>query len=352
MVKQKIFKKGLFWAGILLAQIVLFYFLSYSKTAVGLASALFEKKKYWHQKIFSTVSFPLGDWLYIILIIFLLYLVIQLFSNRTRGKALKKLLIVVNIFYFAYQLFWGLLYFQEPISNRLSDDEINISEAKIIAEKYLNLCIESRKKVREDKNGVFKIYDLNRLEADVIRGQNSIPQKLSDKKPTGLIDLKASLFGKAMSNSGILGYYNPFTAEAQYNSHVPSSTLPFTLAHESGHQLGFAREQEASFAGFLIGKQSDNPDLKYSVELYALKSLLSYIYTEDPGFVKTMIHSYSPGMKRDRLYEKTYTLRHQGWLDSFFAYTNDLFLKSNQQEGSITYSYFTELLIKFERSFK
>jgi len=55
-------------------------------------------------------------------------------------------------------------------------------------------------------------------------------------------------------------------------------------------------------------------------------------------------------MKRDRLAEKKFVKQHEGVLDVFFGYTNDLFLKSNQQDGSITYSYFVDLLVRYERN--
>jgi hypothetical protein len=152
-----------------------------------------------------------------------------------------------------------------------------------------------------------------------------------------------------MSFTGILGYYNPFTAEAQYNSQLPATAIPFTSAHESSHQLGFAREQEANFIGYLVGVGSTNAELRYSTEYFTLKSLLRYIVEEDPDFVKSVQKNYSEGMKRDTAFEKSFVLKHQSWLDDFFGFTNNLFLKSNQQEGSITYSYFIDLLLNYEK---
>ena len=152
-----------------------------------------------------------------------------------------------------------------------------------------------------------------------------------------------------MSYSGILGYYNPFTAEAQFNANLPSTFIPFTLSHESAHQLGFAREQEASFIGYLSGKDSKNVDLKYSTEYFVLKSLLNSLAEKDEVFVKNILKNYSAGMKRDRLAEKEFVKNHEGILDTFFGITNDLFLKTNQQEGSITYSYFVKLLVQYNR---
>ncbi len=129
--------------------------------------------------------------------------------------------------------------------------------------------------------------------------------------------MKPTIFKYVMSFTGILGYYNPFTAEAQYNSELPSTFIPFTTAHESSHQLGFAREQEANFVGYLIGVNSGNTDLKYSTEYFTLKSLLRFISDKDPKFVKSVLDNYSPAMKRDRAYEKNSSLPIRGgWMIS------------------------------------
>ena len=112
--------------------------------------------------------------------------------------------------------------------------------------------------------------------------------------------------------------------------------------------MGFAREQEANFVGYLIGINSNNPELRYSTEYFTLKSLLNSIVSEDEEFVKYVLNKYSDAMKRDRLYEKRFTLKHRGIITEFFGFSNNLFLKSNQQEGSVTYSYFINLLVRYQ----
>ena len=153
-----------------------------------------------------------------------------------------------------------------------------------------------------------------------------------------------------MSYTGILGYYNPFTAEAQYNAELPATYLPFTFAHESAHQLGYAREQEANFIAYLVGKNSGNKELNYSTSYFVLKSLLNSLAEKNPEFVAQIINEYSPAMKRDRNAEKKFVQEHKGLLDTFFGFTNDLFLKTNQQDGSVTYSYFVDLMVRYERN--
>jgi len=256
----------------------------------------------------------------------------------------------VNIFYFGYQVFWGMLYFQTPVLKKLaSQEKPTVGRAKVLALRYLERCKATRDFLKEDKGGVFMITDRKAIQREILSQQSKLPYFISGKKVPAVNSFKPSLFGNIMSYTGILGYYNPFTAEAQYNSALPSTYLPFTLAHESSHQLGFAREQEANFVGYLLGIHSKNTELRYSTEYFTLKSLLGFILDEDPAFVKAVLDQYSPAMKRDRNYEKTFVLKHQGILDDFFAFTNNLFLKSNQQEGSVTYSYFMDLLQNYEK---
>ncbi|WP_317126844.1 DUF3810 domain-containing protein [Chryseobacterium lactis] len=310
----------------------------------------FEFQKGFHQILFSWIPFSVGDLLYFILGGFIVYLFISLFNKKRRNGSLLKMLIMVNIFYFVYQIFWGMMYFQTPIIKKLSSQEKPETEkAKKLALRYLEKCKLTRESVHEDQKGVFMITDLKSIQQEILQQQAKLPHYISDKTTTQILAIKPSLFKNVMSFTGILGYYNPFTAEAQYNSELPSIFIPFTTAHESSHQLGFAREQEANFVGYLIGINSSNTDLRYSTEYFTLKSLLRFIVEEDPEFVKSVLTNYSSAMKRDRIYEKKFAFTHQGWLDDFFGYTNNLFLKSNQQEGSVTYSYFIDLLLNYEK---
>lgn len=257
---------------------------------------------------------------------------------------------VLNVPYFSYQVFWGMLYFQKPIIESLPKGKITLDETQNLTLKYLELCKQTRSLVTEDKNGVFIVTDISKIKNEILQNQNNLPNFLDHKKAVNINAFKPSLYKGVMSYSGILGYYNPFTAEAQYNADLPSTYIPFTLAHESMHQLGFAREQEANFTGYLMGRAASNLELRYSTEYFVLKSLLNSLSEKDPEFVKQIIAKYSLAMKRDRLAEKIFQKKHEGFLDMLFGFTNDLFLKSNQQEGSVTYSYFIDLLIRFERT--
>ena len=341
--------KRRFWVGLFVIQILLFYLFSRWRGAVYFVDFLFEQKKYLFQSLFSKIPFSLGDVVYFVLGLLLVFSIFKLFNSKTRKVYSLRLLKGLNVFYFVYQLVWGMTYFQRPIVLALDEKEPQIVEIKALALKYLHQAKRTRMLVKEDEKGVFQIQDLEKIKREILSRQKKIPAFLGNKISTEIDNFKPSLYSGFMNYTGVLGYYNPFSTEAQYNSYLPHTYLPFTLSHESAHQLGFAREQEANFVGYLVGIGSENPELRYSTEYFALKSLLRALITEDEDFVKTVIAQYSDEMKRDYQTEKDFVEEYQGPMNTFFAFTNDLFLKTNQQEGAVTYSYFVDLLVRYER---
>ncbi len=241
-----------------------------------------------------------------------------------------------------------MLYFQTPIIEKLQKKKFTDNDLKNLTIKYLRLCKETREKVSEDKNGIFLIKDFREIELEILSQQKNLPSQITSKNSVEMLSVKPSLYNNIMNYTGILGYYNPFTAESQFNPNLPSTQVPFTLAHEMSHQLGFAREQEASFIAYLCAKNSDNLDLRYSTQLYVLKSLLRNLSLKNASFVNEILSQYSDKMKKDRASELDFLKTHESVLSDVFGFTNDLFLKSNQQDGSITYSYFITLLVLYE----
>ena len=344
-----ILKKKRIWAGVLLAQFFLFYMLSKSEIAISFFECFFEKQKNAHVSLFSRFTFSIGDAFYTILLLFIFIKLIHLFSKKKRNKTAFQLLILANCFYFVYQLFWGMLYFQEPVRNKLKPVAINTTLLKEFALQELKICKSLREIQNENEKGVFTILDHEKIKLEILKSQKDIPAEISSKKEIKHNAIKPSLFSFIEGYTGILGYYNPFTAEAQYNKELPNTYIPFTMAHESAHQLGFAREQEANFIAYIIGKNSDDPALKYSTHYFTLRSLLNALYLSEETFVNHVLESYSESMKHDRNHELEFREKHAGKIDEVFGFTNDLFLKSNQQEGSVTYSYFVELYIRYEK---
>ena len=99
--------------------------------------------------------------------------------------------------------------------------------------------------------------------------------------------------------SGFLGYYNPFTGEAQVNTKVPVFTIPFTTCHEIGHQLGFASESEASFVGYLVIKSNNSPVFNYSAYFELFGFANGELYSRDSVAAKQNIKLLDTLVRKD-----------------------------------------------------
>lgn len=108
--------------------------------------------------------------------------------------------------------------------------------------------------------------------AEALSRVEGIPYAPAAPKLTRLTKLYKSL--------ALAGIYIPFTGEAIVRADWPAVQLPFVAAHESAHQLGFAREDEASFAAFLACLQGDEY-FQYSGCLYALYYAMETLHDLD-----------------------------------------------------------------------
>lgn len=92
---------------------------------------------------------------------------------------------------------------------------------------------------------------------------------------------------KALAVSGfysqqyIMGYYFPFSMEANYNPQMYVTNIPVTMCHELSHLKGFLLEDEANFIGYLACV--DAPD-----ELFRYSAYLSVIGYLDRDFLRAL----------------------------------------------------------------
>jgi len=93
--------------------------------------------------------------------------------------------------------------------------------------------------------------------------------------------IKPSIFSYAGNYLGFQGYYNPFSGEGQVNTTVPKFLEPYVTTHEMAHQLGYARENEANFVGFLACRAYGSPAFKYSMYLDLYRYAINELYRKD-----------------------------------------------------------------------
>ena len=117
-----LFSKKRFWAGLLLAQFVLFYMFSKSKMMISFFERFFEIQKAVHQIIFSWIPFSFGDCVYGIVLFFAL----KWFWKKRKTWKLQwksnglQILSCLAVFYFFFHLCWGLNYCRQPLFEKLN----------------------------------------------------------------------------------------------------------------------------------------------------------------------------------------------------------------------------------------
>ena len=160
------------------------------------------------------------------------------------------------------------------------------------------------------------------------------------------------MYGLAGNYFGFTGYYNPFTGEAQVNTKVPKFILPYTTTHEIAHQLGYAKEEEANFVGYLTATSSTDTLFHYSAYLdlfvYANRQLFFVDSVAAKDFAKQLI----PEVKADIKEWREFLRRHKNPLEPVIRWAYGNYLKANQQpKGMTSYDEVIADLIAFYKKY-
>jgi hypothetical protein len=164
--------------------------------------------------------------------------------------------------------------------------------------------------------------------------------------------VKPSLYGKAGNYLGFLGYYNPFTGEAQVNCTVPAFTLPYTTCHEMAHQLGYASESEANFVGYLAAIHSGNPWFRYSTYFDLFSYANRELYLRDSAAARRNYRALDTLVRADYHTLINFLKAHRNPLEPVLNRMYDGYLKAHHQEHGIeSYSEVTAWLIAYRQKY-
>ena len=303
-------------------------------------------------RITNSFNYPIGEIFYLSIGLIGFTLIIKLIKSFFKTKkdisyTLYYLLIFVNSIYFIYMFAWGVMYKKQTLI--FAQNEI-IIEPKILKKIYcdeLDKAIYVRNLIEHNDSTTIKFNsNIKEYNEEFYKLQYSLNELkwLKIYRFLKHAHFKLSWISKMQNYMGILGYYNPFTAEANLNQYNTDLKQPATLFHEYGHQMGFASESEANFLAYYLGSKSINPEINYSIYYKSIYSLLGAIHKSDPYFVKMELDNMHPKIKQDRKAELNYYLKYEGKTSDTFSELNNQFLKANNQEGTISYSKYVELI--------
>ena len=294
--------------------------------------------------VFGWVPFSIGDILYALALIYLIVSLVKFFSRafkRTLHRAylllcLKRFATIVLWIYLLFNIFWGLNYDRLPIATQLglevkpySKEDLRELVGMLVIR--INGIDSASREARRNINNTDSIFRYS-IEAYHLASR-SFPA-LNYRIPS----VKFSFYGYLANYMGFSGYYNPFTCEAQVNTTIPRFVQPFTTCHEIGHQMGYAKEEEANFCGFLTTKSSGNPAFRYSefIDLYLYAA--SALYQLDSTAFIPYREALNPSVRRDLRDLKAFYQKYQNPLEPVIHRIYGNYLKANRQPQGI-YSY-------------
>lgn len=309
---------------------------------------------YWSgffRSLFGWFPLSIGDILYAILILSVLYYIIKRRERLVKDwkTLLRDIVMVLSVAYFTFYLSWGFNYYREPISKTLSlKEDYTTAQLANTTRALIYKTNELQKHLAGDTINMIRIpYSQGEIFKKTIQGYVELAKKypgLQYEKPS----LKKSIFSTLLTYMGYGGYLNPFTHESQVNSKIPNFRFPVVCGHEVGHQLGYSAENEVNFIGYLVMASHDDLYLQYTAYSYALSHCLREVNKRQPDQYKILYNQINSGVQQNYKELQAFWKSYENPMEPIFKSIFNIFLKANNQAAGIkSYNLVVSLIIGY-----
>ena len=310
--------------------------------------------------LFGWIPFSIGDLFYGFFIAIILFRVVKFFRllfqkklNRAYfGLALRQLIFLFLLVYVSFNILWGLNYNRHGIAHQLG-----LEVRSYTTDDLDTLC----KALQPKLNYYAGLVDTLQREKDLAKKKHlfheaALSYELAKEKYPFLAypnqSMKTSLVGFLGKYVVFQGYYNPFTGDVQVKASIPRFLQPFVTSHEIAHQLGYAKENEANFVGYLAARESSSNDFRYS----AYYDVYQYAFREyarsDRKKAIALDSTLHPIAKRDRWEYNRYLYKMNNRVAPFMLKMYDGYLKmNNQPKGYRTYNEVVTWLVAYYKKY-
>jgi hypothetical protein len=309
--------------------------------------------------LFGWIPFSIGDLIYGFFILVILVKTWQLirvvfkkrFNRQYFLSGLKQIIFFFLLVYVFFYLFWGLNYSRIGIAQQLDlkmktytvgelDTLVNVLEERL--NRYASLVDGQQRDSFYKKRNLFRESDeAYRLGARQYPFLKYHPRSI-----------KPSIFSYAGNILGFQGYYNPFSGEGQVNTTIPVFMQPYVACHEIGHQVGYGKENEANFAGFLACRLHPSPVFRYSVYFDMYNYSITELFRADSVKAKNYLDSLHPQVKKDYEEMRRFFRKYKNPVEPVIMWFYDKYLEANNQPaGKRTYSQVVAFLIAYQKKF-
>jgi len=285
--------------------------------------------------IFGWIHFSVGDILYILAGLYLVWLVLKWVYFLARFMAHRHDLATSFLYtlstlagiYILFVIGWGANYYKPRLSEywELNKYKTADSVALVNYDKYLIGLL----------NEYAPHYHALSFREVSLRTEKYYKEYTDSKtKFTGL-GVKPSLFGVSMEYMGVQGYYNPFTGESQVNRFLPPFMLPFVVCHEMAHQTGIANEGDANLLAYVIGTAADDSSFRYSCYFNTWLYTNVRVRQKDPKLAKQLKAMLNPLSQSHIDTLRAIRRRYEGGMSKYSGEMYDRYLRLHDQKGGI-----------------
>lgn len=309
--------------------------------------------------LFGWIPISMGDLFYGFLILVILYKTVQFFKAVFKKRVNRKYFIaglqqIIFFFLFMYvffNLFWGLNYNRRGIAYQLKlevkpysiqdlDTLATVIQSRV--NYYAQFVTESQRDSFNKKNRLF----ITAKEAFV-----SLEKKYSFFRYAPK-SIKPSVYSYLGNYLGFQGYYNPFSGEGQVNTTIPRFLEPFVTTHEIAHQLGYAKENEANFVGFLACRSFESNVFRYSTYFDMYNYTIGEIFRRDTVLARSFQEKRHPQLVKDVQELKDFYRRYHNFVQDIVMWGYGHFLRANNQPaGKRSYNEVVSWLIAYYKKF-
>ena len=255
------------------------------------------------------------------------------------SRAIAGVTATASVIYLAFALMWGLNYGREPLRARLDFDAGRVTPAAVAA--FARARVERVNALHDEAHGAGWV-EWEALPAVLGEGFERVQRELADVRPAVPGIPKRSILSVYFERAGVSGMTNPFALEVVVDRSQLPFERPFVAAHEWAHLAGYAREDEASFIGWLVCLHGP-PAAEYSAELAALLSVLGSMPRADATAV---VRAIGVGPRRDIQAIADRSARVWPWLHRPAWWLYDRYLRANRvEQGVRSYGAALELMV-------
>jgi hypothetical protein len=272
---------------------------------------------------------------------------IPLIIQRIRKKRMPLTRVLLNltataaVIYIWFYLLWGLNYLRPPLRTRLQLDNVSLQ-----VDAFDSTLVQLIQRANELNHG-YDIQNIADLATAIDSTYKQVLIKLGLKSRPVPTQAKHFVVNALLNKTTTSGWFSPFFHEVHYNSDLLIFEMPFILAHEKAHHLGFTNEADANFLAHLVCINAADPLIQYSGYFGVLGYFLGSIRGEESRleFYRNLLNE---GVHLDLKAARERWESQIGWISNLTNKSYDLYLKANDvKEGIKSYSLVVGLIVRY-----